>query len=129
MNGRFLLDTNVLILSLKNGYIFPKYKYFISVITEIELLSFPKLSKEDENILREFLENFNITYLNKDIKENTINIRKNTFLKLPDSLIISTAINTQATLVTADKQILKYNNLVEMIDFNGIKIKNRKIII
>jgi len=129
MNGRFLLDTNVLILSLNNGYIFPKYKYFISVITEIELLSFPKLSKEDENILRKFLENFNITYLNKDIKENTINIRKNTFLKLPDSLIIATAMNNQATLVTADKQILKYNNLVEMIDFNEIKIKNRKIII
>jgi len=129
MNGRFLLDTNVLILSLNNGFIFPKYKYLLSVITEIELLSFSKLSTEDENTLRDLLKNFEIVYINNNIKENTIKVRKNTFLKLADSLILATAIVNQATLITADKQILKYSNLTQMIDFNEINIKNKKIII
>jgi len=129
MNGDFLLDTNVLIMSLNRGLIFPKYKYLISVITEIELLSFSKLNKEEEKILREFIKNFEIKFINEEIKEKTIYIRKKTFLKLPDSLIIATAIVNRAILITADKQILKYNNLVEMIDFNEIKIKNRRILI
>jgi len=129
MNGNFLLDTNVLIISLNMGLIFPKYKYLISVITEIELLSFSKLNKEEEKILREFIKNFEVKFINEEIKEKTISIRKKTFLKLPDSLIIATTIVNQATLITADKQILKYNNLVEMIDFNEIKIKNRRILI
>ena len=129
MSGKILLDTNVLILSLNNEFILPQRNYIISVITEIELLSFPKLDKKEEKILRNFLKNFEIVYIDEKIKEKTIDIRKNTFLKLPDSLIIATAITKKATLVTADKQILKYRNLVEMIDFNEIKIDNKKVIL
>jgi len=61
MSGKFLLDTNVLILSLSEGFIFPENNYIISIITEIELLSFPKLNKEEEKVLRKFLTNFKIS--------------------------------------------------------------------
>ena len=129
MSGKILLDTNILIMALNRGLILPQRNYIISVITEIELLSFPKLNKKEEKILRNFLKNFEIVYIDEKIKETTIDIRKNTFLKLPDSLIIATSITKKATLVTADKQILKYKNLVEMIDFNKIKIDNKKVIL
>ena len=129
MSGKILLDTNVLIMALNNGLVLPQKNYIISVITEIELLSFPKLSEKEDKILRNFLKNFEIIYIDEKIKEKTISIRKNTFLKLPDSLIIATAITKKATLVTADKQILKYKNLVEMIDFNKVKIDNKKVLL
>jgi predicted nucleic acid-binding protein len=127
MSGKFLLDTNVLISALNKELIFPKNDYFISIITEIELLSFPKLSETEEFILREFLKNFEIQNINQDIKEKAIEIRRKSFLKLPDSLIIATAVYLNAILVTADKQILKYKNFVKMIDFNDIEIENRKV--
>ena len=129
MSGKILLDTNILIMALNNGLVLPQKNYIISVITEIELLSFPKLSEKEDKILRNFLKNFEIIYIDEKIKEKTISIRKNTFLKLPDSLIIATAITKKATLVTADKQILKYKNLVEMIDFNKVKIDNKKVLL
>jgi len=129
MSGKFLLDTNVLILSLSEGFIFPENNYIISIITEIELLSFPKLSESEEKILKKFLKNFEIININKQIKEKTIYIRKNSALKLPDSLIVATAIIEKAILVTSDKQILKYQNLVKMIDFNEVKIYNKKVLL
>ena len=47
MNGamnKYLLDTNSIIYALNSSFIFPKYEYLISVISEIELLSYSKLT-------------------------------------------------------------------------------------
>ena len=41
--NRYLLDTNTIIYALNEGVVLPKGVYHISVITEIELLSFIKL--------------------------------------------------------------------------------------
>ncbi|HLP47442.1 MAG TPA: PIN domain-containing protein [Candidatus Kapabacteria bacterium] len=46
------------------------------------------------------------------ILESTIKIRKEYNIKLPDAIIISTAISNHSTLITADKQM----SLVKEVD-------------
>jgi predicted nucleic acid-binding protein len=119
MNGtKYLLDTNSIIYAIKYNYKLPLYEYLISVITEIELFSYAKLSKQDEKILEKILSNFKNIALIDNIKNETIRIRKNNNLKLPDSLIVATAIIENAILVTSDKQLLNSNiiNTIEIKD-------------
>jgi hypothetical protein len=111
---KYLLDTNTVIYALNQSFKFPKNRYLISVITEIELLSFSKLTKEDEDLLKVVLSNFESIDLTQNIKSKTIEIRKKSMLKLPDSLIVASAIVENATLVTSDKQLLNFNGVDTM---------------
>jgi predicted nucleic acid-binding protein len=53
MNGKILLDTNAIIYALNGALILPPAQYSISIITEMELFSYPKLSDlEHTNIQR-----------------------------------------------------------------------------
>ena len=52
MNGKYLLDTNALIYAVNRKLKLPKADYAVSVITKMELLSWPQLSQEDEQQLR-----------------------------------------------------------------------------
>ena len=105
---------------INNGFKFPKHKYLISVITEIELLSYSKLTQNDEYILKQALSNFDNINLTTDIKVGTIKISKQSKIKLPDSLIIATAIIENAILVTSDKQLLN-STLVKSIELKNLK--------
>lgn len=82
-------------------------KIYLSFITEIELLSYHKLDPSAENIIKKFLDNCIVFDLNQEIKELTIEIRKSTNLKLPDSFIASTAYFLNIPLLTADMQVEK----------------------
>ena len=106
---KYVLDTNSLIYALNGGVQIPLYDYMVSVITEIALLSYSKLSAKDEVAIKATLSNFKTITLTNKIKEGTISIRKQYGLKLPDSIIVATAIENSATLVTSDKQLLKLN--------------------
>jgi predicted nucleic acid-binding protein len=118
------LDTNSIIYAINNGFSFPEFKYCFSIITEIELLSFSKLTKKDSNILKLALSNFEFIGLSDDIKEKTINIRKNNKIKLPDSIIVASSLSENAILVTSDKQLLN-SNLVQTIELEDLKYENR----
>ena len=87
-------------LTLQNG------KYLVSVITEIELLSYSNLTKEDETALKNLLSHFESIELTKSVKEKTIQIRRDSKLKLPDSIIVASALDNDAILVTSDKQLI-----------------------
>ena len=104
---KYVLDTNSLIYALNGSVQIPSYDYMVSIITEMELLSYSKLSKKDEDVIIEMLSNFQTVTLTNTIKESTIKIRKQYNLKLPDSIIVATAIEKRAILVTSDKQLLK----------------------
>jgi hypothetical protein len=111
MSGKILLDTNAVIYALNGGLTLPRADYCISIITEMELLSYSKLTKlEEENItnLLNYFEIFNIT---DKIKNKTIEIRKMYGIKLPDSIICATALIHRATLISNDKQLSKIINL------------------
>ncbi|MDR2588966.1 MAG: type II toxin-antitoxin system VapC family toxin [Spirochaetales bacterium] len=112
MNGgngeRFVLDTNTIILFLdgKIGAL-PEGARLVSIITEMELLAFPNLTREGEKNIQNFLERVMIYPLTAAIKDEAIRLRRfgNPHLKLPDAIIAATAINLEAALVTNDAGI------------------------
>lgn len=112
MSGnKIFVDTNILLYFLKGNSKIREILFgreiVISFITEIELLSFPfKLESEKEKV-KNMLSFFTIIESNKEIKENTIKIRKKSRLKLPDSMILATAKFTNLSLFTADKDFIK----------------------
>jgi len=104
--NRYLLDTNTIIYAFNQGVKLPIGKYFISIITEMELLSYSHLSKSDEAVLKRVLSQFESIDITQSIKEKTIAIRKSSKLKLPDSIVVASAQDKDAILVTSDKQLL-----------------------
>lgn len=85
-----LLDTNIILYflagKLKNPL--PDNEYFVSGITQLELLSYPALDHKSELAIDKFLKQVEIINLNPEIIRKTIEIRKKYKLKLPDSIII-----------------------------------------
>jgi predicted nucleic acid-binding protein len=105
MNGRKLLDTNILIyLSKKeihlSSFAQPEDELFISVITYMEALGFPFKSKKEEIIINELCENLIIINLDEHIVKEVIQIRRNNKIKLPDAIIAATAVKNQLDLIT-----------------------------
>ena len=116
--SRFVLDTNAVIFLTTRGNVIPsvledKLKeadLFISVISEIELLSKPKMAADEEENLRAFIaERTIIIDLTDDVKNETIALRRSVKLKLPDCIVAATAIVLDSVLLTADKELLRLN--------------------
>ena len=55
----------------------------VSIITDMELLSYPNMSDSEETIVRDFLTKITVVGLDNNIKELAIAFRKNYRLKLP----------------------------------------------
>ncbi len=102
----FLADTNFLIyLHEGRSFIEPflEYDFGVSFISEIELLGYKNLKKSDEVLLKMLLkDSFNINF-NDEIKLQTIKLRQRYTIKLPDAIIVATALVYKIPLVTADK--------------------------
>jgi len=107
MSGKYLLDTNALIYAINRKLKLPKADYVVSVITKMELLSWPQLSEADEQQVRAVLSGITVLPLSSRIQESTIKIRRATSLKLPDSIISATAIDGGYVLVTDDEKAQK----------------------
>ncbi len=63
------------------------------------------------DILKKLISDCTIVDINQDIKSNTIAIRRNNKIKLPDAIIASTAIMLDLPLVTADKDFKSIDDL------------------
>jgi len=108
-----LLDTNVVLYFLGGRLTnpLPLGQYFVSVITEIELLSYPSLSSDEEVRIRDFLAKITVVELESSIKDLAITFRKQYRLRLPDAIIAATAQVLKATLFTNDVRLA---NLTEI---------------
>ena len=111
-----LLDSNIVIyLSQKKlaiDDIFEEHKsYSISLITYMEILSYNFPTKEEEDFVRKLLSLFKIIDISKSIANEVIELKKTRKIKLPDAIIVSTALQTDSTLYTNDKQLHTINNL------------------
>lgn len=109
MSGnRLCVDTNILLYFLKGEQevieMVSAKDLVISFITELELLSFPKISPDSENTIKGLLKSCQIIDINSDIKELTIEIRKKSKMKIPDAIVAATALHSELPLLTADKQ-------------------------
>ena len=116
MSGKYLLDTNAIINLLKdeNADFIVKDReevFFVSVITEIELLCYKDLTIEDEASIKELLNESCIININTKIKEETIELKKNNTIKLPDAVICATALVNHLTLVTDDDRLFNIQGL------------------
>ncbi|WP_339605864.1 type II toxin-antitoxin system VapC family toxin [uncultured Roseivirga sp.] len=108
---RVLVDTNVIIYILNGNRelaekVHGRYT-FLSVISELELLSFPKITPKEEFVINSFISDMNVIGLNDGVKRETKRIRKLYGLKLPDSIIAATAVYLNCRLLTADQQFLR----------------------
>lgn len=115
MNGtEYLLDTNAVVYLLAGNSCMRKYpgsRLAISVITVMELLSYPSLSGEDEKVIRDFIKDCTIINVSEEIVEKTIQLRRTYKNKLPDSIIAASAIVFDIPLVTADIGFSKIDEL------------------
>jgi predicted nucleic acid-binding protein len=110
---RYLLDTNAVIY-LVNGRLalpLPEGQYSISVITEIELLSFQNLPEEEERRIRELLQVLDRIPLSDAVRHQAILLRRNNRLKLPDAIIAASALTQQAILLSNDQAFASIRGL------------------
>jgi predicted nucleic acid-binding protein len=108
-----VLDTNAILYLLggKLSQPLPTGQYFISVISEMELLSYPLLDESAHSKIEGFLSEITIIGLSESVKELAIRLRREHQLKLPDAIVAATALNLGATLVTNDAKILRITGL------------------
>ncbi len=109
----YLIDTNILI-SLFNQELtqpVPNGTIGYSVITNIEVLSFKGLSSQEERLIRSSLKGLVQVYLSATIAEKTIQLRRQYSLKMPDAIIVASAWEYDAVLITNDKQLSKISQV------------------
>ena len=111
MSGsNFLVDTNFLIYLLNGRNTVTPYlnnNFFISEITEMEMLGVKGLTSEIYKIRAALIENCYLVTFNSDIKEIAIRIKQQTTIKLPDAIVAASAMYMSLPLVTADKSFSK----------------------
>ncbi len=118
MSGKdnIFLDTNAIISILSgeiNANLSKANAVFVSVISQIEFLSFEKLGASELNAFNKLIDRVKVIYLdeNEDVLNKTIEIRQKYKLKLPDAIIAAKAIVNDATLITHDKGFKKIQEL------------------
>ncbi len=103
-------DTNAIIYFLENqlprsatDYLLTQLSQnppLISVISELELLSWKRLDGKATEVIRDFLGNSILVNLIDEVKVSTIEIRRANSIKLPDAIIAATALTYQIPLLT-----------------------------
>ncbi len=83
----------------------------ISFITELELLSFPKIDENSIRAIKGLIKNCRVVTINQKIKDATIEFRRTARLKIPDALIAASATYCKLPFLTADKQFLQTDSL------------------
>ena len=124
MSGnKILIDTNIALYFLNGNAVISELLdgniLYISFVTQLELLSFKKLTTEEKNQIEKFIKACVLIDVNEDIKIETVKLRQKYKIKLPDSLIAATAIFLDLPLMSADKGFtqIKEINLIIIEDF------------
>jgi toxin FitB len=117
MDGRFLIDTNIIIYYLNDEIpanheralleIFQN-SFHISTITHIEVLGWHLLDGEKRAEAEEFMENAHTLFVNDAIQKKTIELKKRKRMKTPDAIIGATALVYNLTLVTRNESDFKH---------------------
>ena len=114
MNGtKIIFDTCAAILLLDGKYelsslgivmndSFP----YISIITRMELMAKRNMRQDEEQAIRNFIDDVTVSPLSDEIESKTVEIRRTTKIKLPDCIIAATAIVLEAVLLTSDPHLL-----------------------
>jgi predicted nucleic acid-binding protein len=107
--GQYLIDNNVIsnyfsnLLTKKGmGFISKVIDQTptISVITEIEALSWSRPDKEA--VVKEFIKDAIVMALTHDVVSQCVKVKRSRRIKTPDAIIVATAITHNLTLLTSD---------------------------
>jgi len=120
MNGDNIVVDTSLIINLFNGIIevqelIKDRNLFVSIISEIEVLSFPNITSSEKVLLKMFLSKCHVVDIEPAIKDITIEIRSKFKVKLPDAVIAATAVYYDLPLFTMDKGFEKITDLQAVI--------------
>ena len=120
MNGtNLVLDTNIIIYYFRGSEfardLILNNDIAISVITEIELLSYHNNSEKDIVNIKRLLSTFTIIPITSFVKDKTIDYRRKYKLKTPDAIIVATCNYLDYPLVTADKQLQNIEDIEIML--------------
>jgi predicted nucleic acid-binding protein len=75
------------------------------------LLGYRGITKKEEALLKSLIQDCLVIEWNSKIKEQTIQLRKNYALRLPDAITAASALVFEVPLVTADKAFSKIEGL------------------
>jgi predicted nucleic acid-binding protein len=105
----WVLDTNI-VLYLLGGRLaqpLPVGDYAVSVITEMELLSFASLTPTEEAAVKQFLASVELIELTPAVRGIAVGLRRSHQLKLPDAIVAGSAVSIGAELLTNDERLAK----------------------
>lgn len=116
MSGnKLFVDTNILIYLLNGDSDISKIldgkELVISVISELELKSFPNVTQTELAIIDSLVEECQVINLNQEIKKLAIEIRSTRKMKLPDAIVAASAYYSKLPIFTADKEFEKLEEL------------------
>ena len=120
MSGtRYLLDTNAVIAIVNgNKEIIQQLNaasfVAFSVISILAFLSFPRLTAKEKNVFEEIISEgsvIDLDYEDKDLMNSIINIRRTYRLKLPDAILVATALSYDCQMVSNDNELHKVTHL------------------
>jgi hypothetical protein len=110
----FVAYTNILVFLLSGSENIKQYEgnhFGISIITEIELLGWYKITKKQKQVIKGLMRELTIFPLNEMIKEATIHLKQNQKIKTPDAIIAATSQWLRIPLLTADKDFKHIEDL------------------
>ena len=108
-----VLDTNVIpyLLGGKLAQPLPAGQYFVSIISEMELLSYPSLDEAALAQVQGFLAEVTVVDLTEEVRKIAIRLRRQHMVKLPDAIVAGTALSLRADLITNDTKLLRVPGL------------------
>jgi hypothetical protein len=116
MGERYLIDTNA-VIDFCNGSLPEKGKMLllnilpeISIITNIELFSTKNISESEMNLLHKFITFSTIYPVDSKLIAETVRIRQNHKIKLPDAIIAATALVYNCTIITRNTK--DFDNII-----------------
>ena len=116
MNGsRYLLDTNAVIQLLAGNSSVRKMVedcdfLAVSIISQLEFLSYPDLTEDEKLAFSEFLESvaiFDLTASDSALMREAVSMRIDGGMKLPDAVIAATALVNDCEVVTNDAHFVR----------------------
>lgn len=117
--NRLLVDTNIILYALKGDDALTELIHdqdlYISFITRIELLSFPKIEVDGIKLIERFLEQVPVVESNPVINADAIVLRRKSGLEVPDAVIAASARFIGGRLLTADKDFKKVEEDIELL--------------
>jgi hypothetical protein len=107
----YLLDTNSLIYYFQGApQMDPVFRQIeqgtarpvVSIITVIELLGYPRLTRQDETRIQTLLSGFTVVAVDERIASQAVVLKRRRGVKTPDAIIAATALLENACPVTRD---------------------------